>query len=778
MGDQIESFLGNSEVYKLDQIETEVRELYRQFVNFRTNNADMLSQRNSAIEEKYVAYAASIQLKGSSSGRPSSHDPETHIITAMDQVGRSLLEEGSTVFSNIAGVILQQDQERFARTMFRATRGNAFTEFHNIPEPLRDSATGQEVLKSVFVVYYQGNRTSAMSSKITRICLSFNSSIYTWPKSEQEAIDQIQQADSMMEDKRAALMAYERFLTDESAYLYKLTRENGNSLVEEWKLFCAKEKAIYATLNLFEGDVTLRADCWFPADQESDIKGLLMVSNRTGEPSTKGQVSAMLLTSESQAAASSVPPTYIKENSVIHSFQLIVDTYGVPRYKEANPALLSIVTFPFLFGVMFGDVGHGLMLMMIGVWAIIQARQLENAKPSSGLKQLFNHRYMVTAMGFFAVYAGLLYSEFFAIGVNLFGSRWSCPDLGNGAKTVECIPLYDTSNSGAGSGPYPFGIDPAWDVASNQLLFVNSLKMKASVLFGVSQMLLGIFLKFSNCIYFRNYIDLIFECIPQLAFMLAFFAYMDFMIMYKWINPMAPGQAAPGLIDTMISMGLSGGGVREGAELYSGQTGVQTFLFKIGLWSVPLMLVPKPILLLIQHRLKGGRGHGSSNAVSEDRSSLIENSASGARQAEMQPKHDEHGFEFGEIAIHQAIETIEYVLGTVSHTASYLRLWALSLAHQQLSLVFLHKTIYAALSSEWPMILNAVPIYIGFALFIGVTTGILLGMDVMECFLHTLRLHWVEFQSKFYKADGIKFKPFSHKAVVEQVMTSAAPSEN
>merc|ERR1719421_1205359 len=234
--------------------------------------------------------------------------------------------------------------------------------------------------------------------------------------------------------------------------------------------------------------------------------------------------------------------------------------------------------------------------------------------------------------------------------------------------------------------------------------------MKISVLFGVAQMVVGVFLRWSNAAHEANLLDFLCEGIPMMVFMICFFGWMDYMVLYKWVTPMPN---PPSIINSMICMAM---GQEDKMPLFAGAIGLSQLLMLLSVASVPVMLIPKPLILWM-------RSQGGANAYTGMHDHLSDD--------EGEPKHGEHHsgrFDIGEVAIHQIIETIEFVLGTVSHTASYLRLWALSLAHQQLSLVFFQKTIEAGMVMSFPM--NVVGIFIMYGFWFGITCGVLLGMDV------------------------------------------------
>ena len=72
------------------------------------------------------------------------------------------------------------------------------------------------------------------------------------------------------------------------------------------------------------------------------------------------------------------------------------------------------ITFPFFFGVMFGDIGHGSLVFAIGLIMVLAGDSVP--------KDLVDSRWCFLLMGFYATYCGLIYNDFMSIPTNIFGS--------------------------------------------------------------------------------------------------------------------------------------------------------------------------------------------------------------------------------------------------------------------------------------------------------------------------------------------------------------------
>jgi len=507
------------------------------------------------------------------------------------------------------------------------------------------------------------------------------------------------------------------------------------------------------------------AEGWIPWEEKEELQ------NKLRESALSQSEQAVLDFCEPPAGVS--PPTYFKLNKFTSSFQVIVDTYGVPRYQEANPGLFTIVTFPFLYGIMYGDIGHSTAQIFFAAYLIWNEQKFLKQEKERTIGEifgmLFGGRYLILMMALFAFYAGWVYNDCFSIPFHLFHSHWTFTDDSDFATPDK-------------TGVYPFGVDPSWYHTSNELTFFNSLKMKISVILGVIQMLFGIMLGLTNDLFWADYLTVFFEFIPRFLFLFCTFGYMIIIIIFKWCqdyDTYPAGTDPPNLVQTMIAMFLSPGHVEADKQLYSGQAAVQLILLIIALLSVPMMLFPGPMITnwKVKRELAAG-GHimeeEEEELVHADESEYVggeEKHAFEHKGVVHKPKKkkkahggggdhghggDPHDYSFSDHIITQSIHTIEFVLGAVSNTASYLRLWALSLAHSQLASVFWDKMIiqYGIETGSGFMI------FVGFAVWVAATFGVLLAMDSLECFLHALRLHWVEFQNKFYHADGYPFKPF------------------
>ena len=98
-------------------------------------------------------------------------------------------------------------------------------------------------------------------------------------------------------------------------------------------------------------------------------------------------------------------PVYLQHAKVLLPFQSLVTTYARPRYGELDPTWLIVITFPLLYGAMFGDLGQGLVLALLG-W-LIASRKVKALRSMAGLGGL------IMACGLVAAVFGVLYGSVF-----------------------------------------------------------------------------------------------------------------------------------------------------------------------------------------------------------------------------------------------------------------------------------------------------------------------------------------------------------------------------
>ncbi|KAG7406122.1 V-type proton ATPase subunit a [Fusarium oxysporum f. sp. rapae] len=608
----------------------------------------------------------------------------------------------------VAGVISRDRFATFERILWRTLRGNLYMKQSEIPEPLTDPTSNEAIKRNVFLIFAHSKEIIA---KIRKIAESMGGEVYNVDENSDLRRDQIHTVNNRLENVRSVLHNTKTTL---EAELNQIAQS-----LSVWMVLIAKEKAVYTTLNLFSCDPTrgtLIAECWCPTNDLPLIRTTLQdVTNRAG---------LSVLSIINEIRTNKKPPTYLKTNKFTEGFQTIVNAYGTATYQEVNPAMPVIVTFPFLFAVMFGDFGHAVIMLSAALAMIYWEKHLK--KVSFELfAMIFYGRYIVLVMAIFSLFTGLIYNDVFSKPMTIFDSAWTFNKLGGGQEEMPVTGTLDEDGH-----RYPFGLDWAWHGSENELIFSNSYKMKMSVILGWAHMTYSLCFSYINARHLKKPIDIWGNFLPEMIFFQAIFGYLVFCIIYKWsVDWLDTGGRPPSLLNMLIYMFLQPGTLDE--RLYAGQEYVQVILLLIAFAQVPILLFLKPLFLRWEHncaRATGYRGIGETSRVSALDS---DDESEGVATITQNIGEDYEEFEFGEVMIHQVIHTIGPVLKTGG-------------------------------------VVGVIMIVVCFYIWFLLTIAILVCMEGTSAMLHSLRLAWVESFSKFAEFGGWPFAPFSFNTMLKE----------
>ncbi|MEA1925144.1 MAG: V-type ATPase 116kDa subunit family protein [Candidatus Altiarchaeota archaeon] len=340
-----------------------------------------------------------------------------------------------------------------------------------------------------------------------------------------------------------------------------------------------------------------------------------------------------------------VIPTSLDNPRIFKPFEIITRTFGFPGYAEIDPTPLIAVTFPLIFGLMFGDVGHGLIVALVGFVLFVLGR--------NALREL---GFVTLSCGVFSAFFGLMYGDFFGLH-HIVPIVWISP--------VESPKMF--------------------------LMF--------AIIVGMTHIGVGLFMDMLKLIRKKEYLHAILRPVPKIWFYYGVIAFGYICVSDYGMNVMQ----------------------------WSGN-----LLLAVPLFLLPLLVIAlEGVIVNLVHK----------------------------KEAKLPTLLFEGGF-----------EVFDTILLFLSNTISYSRIFALVLVHAGMFLALYNVSgIITGVDSEH-LSFSAVTSLNGLFWFLIIFVGTLfiVGLEGFIVFLHTLRLHYYEWFTKFFDADGAEYSPFT----VQRMYTS------
>jgi len=448
-----------------------------------------------------------------------------------------------------------------------------------------------------------------------------------------------------------------------AAELNKLAAESKVQLLVNRERIEVAKKIEEAKGRIGETSRTFVIEGWVPGKKMDDLK-------RVVQEASSGFSASLCLETKKQESHKGeevkLPPTLLRNPRIAYVYEKIATAFGVPNYYEVDPSVFMLLSFPIIFGLMFGDIGQGLVLLVLTLLLYMLKRR--NLKTSEIFNYLIQGSPLLVMCSISSVFFGFLYGEFFGFELYNEEATHYFPLVEEGFHAVTGISLSHTIREASHSAEaalssmlglpirIPFPFSPFEDPSTMLLL---------SIYVAIVQISFGLILGLINEVMNRRFKQAVIGPGLWLWFYWSF-AYLL---------------------------------IRYGSKIFS------VIFERMDILGIYLVL-PACTMILAQVAVNKMDGFG---------------------------------------------HALESLIASISNTISYGRILALALAHGAFSRILL---MFLELEGTLMMI-------VGFVMWGAFTFLLIMCFEFLLSFIHTLRLHWVEWFLKFYSGNGFKYQPFA-----------------